>query len=113
MSMRLEHAYDDDVAVAVEFSSEDPTEQLRGLQAVSDQLNRWRHLLVAAAREGGASWAAIGEALGMSKQAAWEYYNTDLRKALEQARQRSGLAEEEAHALAYEERTAARHRRRA
>lgn len=30
--------------------------------------------LVLAAREAGASWQMIGEALGMSKQAAWEKY---------------------------------------
>ncbi|MGH8906592.1 MAG: hypothetical protein ACRD0K_08755 [Egibacteraceae bacterium] len=113
MSTRLEHASGDEVAVAVEFSSDDPTEQLRALQTASHQLDRWRRTLVAAARQRGASWAAIGEALGMSRQAAWEYYNADLRRQLEQARQRSGLTEDEAQALAYEERAAVRRRRRA
>jgi hypothetical protein len=32
--------------------------------------------LIAAAREAGASWQMIGDALGMSKQAAWERFRT-------------------------------------
>ncbi len=33
---------------------------------------RWNQ--IAAARDAGASWATIGEALGVSRQSAWEYF---------------------------------------
>jgi hypothetical protein len=39
----------------------------------------------------GASWTDIGEALGVTKQAAWALQNQDVREMLDAARQRSGL----------------------
>jgi hypothetical protein len=39
-----------------------------------DLLTGRRWYVMQAAREEGAEWAEIGEALGVSKQAAWEFY---------------------------------------
>ncbi|MFJ9419629.1 hypothetical protein ACIRPT_36520 [Streptomyces sp. NPDC101227] len=48
-----------------------------------------RQLSVRSARAAGASWSAIGAALGMSKQAAWEAHGRWLEERAEQQR-RSG-----------------------
>lgn len=39
-------------------------------------LDRWVAWWVAEAREQGASWSDVGDALGTSKQAAWKTYGT-------------------------------------
>src|SRR6478735_328437 len=39
-------------------------------------ISGWRWLDIRQAREEGRPWSEIGDALGMSKQAAWELYNT-------------------------------------
>ena len=54
----------------------------------------------------------IGDALGVSKQAAWKSYNEDVRELLDDVRQRSGLSDEEAQRLADDERAARAVRRR-
>ncbi len=92
--------------MAVELGSSDPLDQLRGLRAADRQLDVWQRQTIAQAREQGASWAEIGEALGVTKQAAWALYSRDVREALDAVRQRSGLTDEQAQRLADEERDA-------
>ncbi len=64
----------------------------------------WQREVIARARERGASWSQIGEALGVTKQAAWALYNEDVRTSLAAARTRSGVSDEEAQRLADEQR---------
>ena len=111
MSPRLDaEQRDEQVRVAVELGSSEPLGQLRGLRAADRQLDVWQRQTVSRAREQGASWAEIGEALGVTKQAAWALYNKDVRESLDVVRQRSGLNDEQAQRLADEERDALRSR---
>lgn len=48
-------------------------------------------------------WAEIGEALGISEQAASEEFNADVSEILDDVGTRSGLTEEEAMQIAVEE----------
>ena len=106
MSARLDAAPDDEqVRLEVELASDDPLGQLRGLRAATHQLDAWQREAIARARERGASWSDIGDALGVTKQAAWSSYNQDVRDALSTARGRSGLDDEDAQQLADEVRT--------
>ena len=107
MSTRLDAERDDEqVRLAVELGSADPLGQLRGLRAADRQLDLWQRETIARARQQGASWSEIGEALGVSKQAAWKLYNDDVRELLAEIRQRSGLGDGEAQRLADDERAA-------
>lgn len=106
MSTRLDAAPDDEqVRLEVELVSDDPLGQLRGLRAATRQLDAWQREAIARARERGASWSDIGDALGVTKQAAWSSFNQDVREALSSARGRSGLDDEDAQQLADEART--------
>jgi hypothetical protein len=106
MSTRLDAAPDDEqVRLEVELASDDPLGQLRGLRAATRQLDAWQREAIARARERGASWSDIGDALGVTKQAAWSSYNQDVRDALSKARGRSGLGDEDVQRLADEVRT--------
>jgi len=60
-----------------------------------DLLTSRRWYVMQAAREDGAEWAEVGAALGVSKQAAWEFYK---RK----------IEEQETHATDYHDAEAAR-----
>lgn len=51
-----------------------PLEALAASRVLAEQLQRSRWWIAAEARKRGASWAEIGAALGMTKQAAWEGY---------------------------------------
>ena len=107
MTTRLDADRDDEqVRVAVELRSVDPLGQLRGLRAADRQLDLWQRETIARARLQGASWSEIGEALGVSKQAAWKLYNEDVLELLGEIRQRSGISDEEAQRLADDERAA-------
>jgi hypothetical protein len=111
MSTRLDaEQHDAQVRVAVELGSSEPLDQLRGLRAADRQLDVWQRQTIARAREQGASWAEIGAALGVTKQAAWALYNQDVRATLDVVRQRSGLTDEQAQRLADEQRDALRPR---
>ncbi len=90
----------------------EPLEALRALQERERELEDARRGLIAAAREQGRSWTAIGSALGVSKQAAWELYNADITAMLDRISDRSGLSEDEAMCIAREELAAIRRRRR-
>jgi hypothetical protein len=50
-----------------------------------------------------ASWAEIGDALGVSRQSAWEYFTRRLRSDLSANVGRSDLTEDEAMELVVEE----------
>ncbi len=109
MSTRLDaERREEQVRFEIELGSSDPIDQLRGLRAADRQLDVWRRQAITRAREQGASWSQIGEALGVTKQAAWALYNVGVREALDSARERSGLTDEQAQRLAEEERDALR-----
>jgi len=91
----------------------DPIAALRALTASETELDNLRRTQVAAARDAGASWEEIGEALGTSRQAAWEYFAKRAGDTLaEMANAHSDLSEDEAMELAVEEVRAVRRRRR-
>lgn len=91
-----------------------PLDALRELthrEGVLDELRRER---IMAARAAGASWEQVGEALGMSRQSAWEYFSAETRERLAaNAAANKDLSEEEAMALAVSEVKAVRRQRRA
>lgn len=73
--------------------------RLRSIAREDRRLDKRRIAAVAQARAHGESWASIAEALGMTKQAAWEYFTDRLR--VELSRQpKAGLSESEALRLA-------------
>lgn len=86
--------------------------RLRALRDEENRLAEEKRAAIAEARAQGHSWAEIGQALGMSKQAAWELYHADVRAILERASNASGLDEDEAMALAVREVSEARAQRR-
>ena len=91
----------------------DPIEALRELSRVDNELDGLRRDRVEAARRSGVSWEQIGDALGMSRQSAWECYNRDARQALEQTMSpNSDLEEAEALRIATDEVSTMRRRRR-
>lgn len=91
----------------------DPLEALRELSRVDSEREGLRRDRVESARRAGVSWEQIGEALGMSRQSAWEYYNRDARQALEESSvANSDLDEAEALRIATDEVSAIRRRRR-
>ena len=66
-----------------------------------------------AARAAGASWEQVGEALGMSRQSAWEYFSAETRKRLAaNAAANKDLSEDDAMALAVSEIKAVRRQHR-
>lgn len=107
MAARLDARHDDEqMRVEVEVGSTEPLDQLRGLRAADRQLDVWQREAIARAREQGASWSEIGEALSVTKQAAWQLYNDDVREMPADVRERSGLSDEEARQLADADRSA-------
>ncbi|MGH9917926.1 MAG: hypothetical protein ACRD6W_03500 [Nitrososphaerales archaeon] len=102
----------DGVSLRVAMEARDPIERLRGLKSADEELGRWLVDAVAEARSKGCSWAEIGEALGVSRQAAWQLYNRELKSAIASARRRSKMSEDEALTLARSELSAVRSRRR-
>ena len=70
--------------------------------------------LYSEARRAGATWDQIGDALGMSRQGAWEYFAKRAQDRLaESAALSEDLSEDEAMQLAVEEVRAVRRERRA
>jgi len=70
------------VVVAVESLPQDPLEALRVLADREAELDRIRRDRVVAARAAGASWQQVGDALGVSRQSAWENFTADVKAAL-------------------------------
>ncbi len=102
MRTRLADTHDR-VTVEVALDSDDPLVRLRGLKTADRAVERWLSRAVADAREAGVSWAAIGEALGVSRQAAWKLYNAELIERIEETQDSFELSEEEAMELAIAE----------
>lgn len=68
--------------------ADDALAALGRLAAVRDALSRWEASLARDALANGASWTTIGEALGTSRQAAWERLRPAIAAAIEADRRR-------------------------
>lgn len=91
----------------------DPLAALRELTRGEAELEAVRRAKVEAARDAGASWEQVGEALGVSRQSAWEYYSSAVRSKLaSNVESNADLAEADAMDLAVDEVRAVRRRRR-
>lgn len=91
---------------------QDPLAALRVLTDSEHELDRIRREQVIAARTAGASWQQIGDALGVTRQSAWESFTASTRQALAANTEgNSALGEADALQLAVEETRAARSRR--
>lgn len=101
------------VIVADEMPA-DPLDALRALARTEAELDQLRRQQVAAAREAGATWEQVGEALGVSRQSAWEYYSARAGAELaSNAAANTDLSDEDAMDIAVDEVRAVRRRRRA
>ncbi len=73
--------YDDDETVIVrgleEMATEDLVRNLEGASTVSRSIDRHFKKTVLELRRRGLSWSKIGDALGTSRQAAWERFSDD------------------------------------
>ena len=98
--------------IAADSLPVEPLDALREVSRSEAQLDELRWNQIAAARDAGASWAAIGEALGVSRQSAWEYFTRRVSTELAANVENSDLSDDEAMDLAVEEvRTVRRNRR--
>jgi len=68
--------------------ADDSLTALGRLAALRDALGRWEASLARDALTNGASWTTIGEALGTSRQAAWERLRPAIAAAIEADRRR-------------------------
>ena len=100
--------------IAAERLSANPVEALRELSRTAAEFDDLKRAKVAEARSAGASWDAIGEALGVTRQSAWALYSADIRAKLAAAvaAADSDLSEDEALGIAVDEVRAARRARR-
>lgn len=99
--------------IAVEKLPVDPLDALRELTRSEAELDELRRERVMAARAAGASWEQVGEAMGVSRQSAWEYYSAEVRDLLAaNAAANKDLTEDEAMDLAVKEVRAVRRSRR-
>jgi len=89
----------------------EPLDALRELARSELELDELRRRQVVEARHAGATWEDIGDALGMSRQSAWEYFAKRAGDRLKASAQRNDLSEDEAMELANDEVRAARQRR--
>jgi hypothetical protein len=101
-----------DMTVEVALEGESAIERLRGLKSADRAVEHWLSEAVGEARRAGESWSAIGEALGVTRQAAWKLYNAELLDGLKRSRDQFQLSDEEAIAVAISELKAVRTRRR-
>ncbi len=99
------------VLVAVDELPKDPLSALRMLTESEHELERIRRQQVIAARAAGASWQQIGDALGVSRQSAWEAFTAATRAALaDNVEANKALGEQDAVDLAVAEVGAVRRR---
>jgi MoxR-like ATPase len=98
--------------IAVDQLPADPLDALRALARFDTELSKLRFDTIEAARCAGATWDQVGEALGMSRQAAWEHYTRSIRARLAASTSTSELSDDEAEQLAVDEVKAARRQRR-
>ena len=73
-------------------SDPDPLQALGATRALVGLLSAWEAKLVGEAMETGATWETIGGSVGVSRQAAWERFHSDVHQFRKQVRA-------EAHAL--------------
>lgn len=98
--------------VILESLPKDPLEALRVLTDSEHELDRIRRQQVVAARAAGASWQQIGDALGVTRQSAWESFTAETRAALAaNVDANTELAEDDALDLVVDEVRAVRRRR--
>jgi hypothetical protein len=82
----------------------EPLLALREIVVFEQQLEDLRVDCVKRARDGGASWEAIAEVLGVSRQSAWQLYTARFQIELDRrVSQNSELSEDEAMQLAVSE----------
>ena len=99
--------------IAADALSTDPLEALRELARSEPELERLRRDKVLAARAAGATWEQVGNALGMSRQSAWEYFTARIREELaDNVTANAELSEVEAMQMAVDEVRSVRRRRR-
>jgi uncharacterized NAD(P)/FAD-binding protein YdhS len=99
--------------VVTESLPRDPLVALRVLADSEAEIDRIRRDRVRAARAAGASWQQIGDALGITRQAAWEHYSADVRSMLSRTVDANdSLDEAGAMELAVDEVRSVRRRRR-
>ena len=97
--------------VAAKDLPQDPLSALRVLTESEHELERIRREQVIAARAAGASWQQIGDAIGVTRQSAWESFTAATRAALfANVDANRTLAEDDALDLAVEEVRAVRRR---
>ena len=68
------------VAVTLTLSDgwkDDPLRVISGISDGAKALAKWQRKAVKVARQQGRTWDEIGEASGVSRQAAWERFSTD------------------------------------
>ena len=63
--------------------ADDSLAALTRMAALREALSRWEASLARDALAGGASWTTIGQALGTSRQAAWERLRPGIAAAIE------------------------------
>ena len=91
----------------------EPLEALRELARSEPELERLRLDNVLAARSAGATWEQVGNALGVSRQSAWEYFTARVREDLAaNVEANAELSEDEAMRMAVDEVRSVRRRRR-
>ena len=99
------------VLVTAKDLPQDPLSALRVLTESEHELERIRREQVVAARAAGASWQQIGDALGVTRQSAWEGFTAATRAALSaNVDANSTLDEDDALDLAVKEVRAVRRR---
>lgn len=90
----------------------DPLAAISEITRSEAELERLRCDLVRKARVAGSSWERIANALGISRQAAWEYYTARFRgEFAENAAENVSVTSGEALDLSVDESRAVRHRR--
>ncbi|WP_420622611.1 hypothetical protein [Candidatus Poriferisodalis sp.] len=103
--------------IAFDRLSAKPIEALRELVRAIDECDDLKRETVAAAREMGATWEAIGKALGITRQSAWALYSADAAAIsadlAANAANNPDLSEDEALDIAVEGVRAVRRARRA
>jgi hypothetical protein len=70
-------------ALSAVTDADDSLGSLTGMAALRDALSQWEASLARDALANGASWTTIGQALGTSRQAAWERLRPSIAAAIE------------------------------
>lgn len=81
----------------------EPLEALRKLNELEQYISRQRWQEMDSARDAGYSWSQIGEALGISRQAACQYYQKTGASFIYEEARKLDLTEEQALELVAQE----------